>query len=85
LAAPHPALALETAAPGAAAAQTGTITYPASFFAPMGLDTAFGMVRRIAGFTFDGGSAARSARVQRATCSSMANGPPARRTTSPRS
>ncbi len=35
------------------------ISYPASFFASMGLDTAYDMVQRVPGFVFDDGSAVR--------------------------
>ncbi len=40
-------------------ASRGVIAYPASFFATMGLDTAYDMVLRVPGFSFDDGSAAR--------------------------
>jgi hypothetical protein len=38
---------------------SGVISYPASFFAPMGLNTAYDMVQRIPGFTFDDGASVR--------------------------
>ena len=54
------------AAPAAMAAEPQPVqaaasvtTYPASFFAPLGLDTAYDMVLRIPGFAFDDGSAVR--------------------------
>jgi outer membrane receptor protein involved in Fe transport len=37
----------------------GVISYPASFFAAMGLDTAYDMVQRVPGFAFDDGGAVR--------------------------
>jgi len=43
----------------AAAPASAVIGYPASFFAPMGLDTALDMVQRVPGFVFDDGSNVR--------------------------
>ena len=45
--------------PPAAAASASVIPYPASFFAAMRPDTAYDMVLRLPGFTFDDGSAVR--------------------------
>src|SRR5947209_3781602 len=60
------ALLLATAAPARAAdpappagSSANVISYPASFFAPMGVNTAFDMVQRIPGFTFDDGASVR--------------------------
>jgi hypothetical protein len=61
------AVLLAGAAPAARAveppppAETGSksISYPASFFAAMRADTAYDMVQRLPGFTFDDGSAVR--------------------------
>ncbi len=55
------ALAAEppTAAGSDAAAGQGVIGYPAAFFAQMGLSTAYDMVQRVPGFTFDDGSSVR--------------------------
>jgi len=43
----------------AAAPASAVIGYPASFFAPMGLDTALDMIQRVPGFVFDDGSNVR--------------------------
>jgi hypothetical protein len=40
-------------------AARGVISYPAAFFAPMGLTTAYDMVLRVPGFAFDRGSVVR--------------------------
>lgn len=45
-----------TAAP---AAQPGVTSYPASFFAPAGPNTAFDMIARLPGFAFDAGESVR--------------------------
>ncbi len=45
--------------PAPADAPNGVSAYPASFFAPMGLETAYDMVLRLPGFAFDDGSAVR--------------------------
>jgi hypothetical protein len=45
--------------PPASEAPPGVIGYPASFFAAMRPDTAYDMVLRVPGFTFDDGSAVR--------------------------
>jgi len=45
--------------PPSAQTSQSVIAYPASFFAAMGLDTAYDMVRRVPGFTLDDGSAVR--------------------------
>jgi hypothetical protein len=60
-AAPPEALAGDTSAPPVAsdAAGQSVIAYPASFFASMGLDTAYDMVLRVPGFVFDDGSNVR--------------------------
>ncbi|THD74560.1 MAG: TonB-dependent receptor [Phenylobacterium sp.] len=42
-----------------AAASSSVISYPAAFFAPMGLSTAYDMVQRVPGFTFDDGATVR--------------------------
>lgn len=52
-------VAAETDSVPSAMAQQSVIAYPASFFAGMGLDTAYDMVRRVPGFVFDDGSAVR--------------------------
>jgi hypothetical protein len=54
-----PALAAEPPAPASADASAGVIAYPAAFFASMGLNTAYDMVLRIPGFSFDDGSSVR--------------------------
>src|SRR5271170_7802135 len=52
------ALAANAPAPPAASGATdrGVISYPASFFASMGVDTAYDMVLRVPGYVFDDGS-----------------------------
>jgi len=52
------ALAADPPAPPADAS-AGVISYPASFFAPMGLSTAYDMVKRVPGFALDDGSSVR--------------------------
>jgi hypothetical protein len=56
-----PALGAGQPASASAPAQTAqsTIPYPASFFATMGLETAYDVVLRVPGFTLDDGSAVR--------------------------
>jgi outer membrane receptor protein involved in Fe transport len=49
----------QDAAAGAPAAPNSVIPYPASFFADQRPDTAYDMVQRVPGFTFDDGSAVR--------------------------
>jgi hypothetical protein len=51
--------ALAAEAPAPATAPASVISYPPSFFAPMGLNTAYDMVLRIPGFSFDDGSSVR--------------------------
>ena len=46
-------------APGAPAASQSVIGYPSSFFASMGLSTAYDMVLRVPGFSFDDGATVR--------------------------
>src|SRR5450432_900752 len=57
------ALAAEPPAPqaiaGPAEASPSVISYPASFFASMGAETAYDMVLRVPGFAFDDGSSVR--------------------------
>ncbi|HEY2885612.1 MAG TPA: TonB-dependent receptor plug domain-containing protein [Rhizomicrobium sp.] len=53
-----PSLAAEQAPSNASVSQS-VLTYPASFFATMGLNTAYDMIQRIPGFTLDDGSAVR--------------------------
>ena len=45
--------------PTTSADSHSVIAYPASFFAPMGLETAYDMVQRLPGFVLDDGSAVR--------------------------
>src|SRR5437763_1821230 len=52
-----PAVAAD--APSPAEASAGVISYPAAFFAPMAPNTAYDMVQRIPGFSFDDGSSVR--------------------------
>ncbi|MBU6298226.1 MAG: TonB-dependent receptor [Alphaproteobacteria bacterium] len=54
-------LTVMLAAPPALAdsVQTGILTYPASFFADAKLNTAYDMIQRLPGFTFDDGKTAR--------------------------
>ncbi len=59
VAAPEEASAEESAPPQPSATQQSLISYPASFFAQMGLNTAYDMVQRVPGFVFDDGSAVR--------------------------
>jgi outer membrane receptor protein involved in Fe transport len=47
------------APPPAAAPERGVITYPAAYFAPMGVATALEMVQRTPGFSFDSGANVR--------------------------
>src|SRR5215472_13544132 len=56
-----PALAADAAAAAVTSDAEGhsVIAYPASFFASMGLDTAYDMVLRVPGFVFDDGSNVR--------------------------
>ena len=56
-----PAVGAEEPAPAPASntASNSVIGYPASFFAAMGLNTAYDMVQRVPGFTVDDGSAVR--------------------------
>lgn len=53
----EPASPAQPAAGGAAS--PSVISYPAAFFAPMGLNTAYDMVLRLPGFSFDDGSSVR--------------------------
>ena len=53
------ALAQAPASPSDAAGAASVTPYPASFFAPMGPETAYDMVLRIPGFSFDDGSTVR--------------------------
>jgi len=54
-----PAAFAQAPSPPAAAAAASVTAYPASFFAAMRPDTAYDMVLRLPGFTFDDGSAVR--------------------------
>lgn len=59
LGAADPGLAQETLPAGQGAAEPGVIAYPAAFFADSRPNNAFDMLRRVPGFTFEGGENVR--------------------------
>ena len=59
LGAAAPSAIAQSPPPPDTAAASSVIPYPASFFAPMGPETAYDMVLRIPGFTLDDGSTVR--------------------------